>query len=160
MRKPLGTEAANTSSALYTREANRSLSQLDQCSLWGIKGKEAVGWRPREKWTGFWQRVCSANSCCYICAWILIPNRKTLWRHSRLSERISKNLWQNFHCHFLNCLQLKRIICPKSRSILRDIPNTVAVHAHRVTHPPWLNFGESSTFTPNPEWDGGGLLRV
>ena len=49
MRKPLGTAAANTSQALYMREENRSLSQLGQYALWGIKGKEAVGWRLRKK---------------------------------------------------------------------------------------------------------------
>ena len=44
MRKPLGTEAANTSSALYTREANRSLSQLANVHCEGLK--DAFGWTP------------------------------------------------------------------------------------------------------------------
>lgn len=52
MRKPLATAAANTSQALYMREENRSLCQLGQYALWGIKGKEAVGWRLRKNEQG------------------------------------------------------------------------------------------------------------
>ena len=48
MRKPLGTEAANTSSALYTREANRSLSQLTNVHCEGLKEKK--------QWVGGWER--------------------------------------------------------------------------------------------------------
>lgn len=61
MRKPLGTEAADTSQALYMREQNRSFNQLGQYAQWGIRGKEAVGWRLREKCcdTGFAQQTAA-----------------------------------------------------------------------------------------------------
>ena len=67
MRKPLGTEAADTSQALYMREQNRSFNQLGQYAQWGIRGKEAVGWRLREIYSVVTLGLLSKQLLLYLC---------------------------------------------------------------------------------------------